>query len=69
MIIDGVLPLPVGSVIELNSPPADAEVTRVRLLPGSDTHPVTLCLNVRLGEVGGESKSANGRGYEWRRLT
>ncbi|HZS41960.1 MAG TPA: hypothetical protein VFF06_34255 [Polyangia bacterium] len=44
MWIDGVVTLPVGSVIELTNPNVNAVVERVRLLAGI---PVCVCLDVR----------------------
>lgn len=48
MWIEGVVPLPVGAVIELASPNVNAEVVGVRLIAGTATIPATVCLDVRV---------------------
>lgn len=47
--LTSVLVLPVGSEVELVNPNINATVVRVRLLAAaSETHPVTVCLDVKL---------------------
>ena len=48
MWIQGVVVLPVGATIELCNPHVNAEVIGVRLLPGSTSHPVAVCLDVKV---------------------
>jgi hypothetical protein len=48
MWIQGVVVLPVGATIELCNPHVNAEVIGVRLLPGSTSHPVGVCLDVKV---------------------
>ena len=51
--IDGVLPLPEGTRIELAEPRADGVVTRVRLAAARPGMTPTLVLDVKLDEAGG----------------
>ena len=53
LLINGVLPLPVGARIELVKPRADGVVTRVRLTAAGPGFTPTLVLDVRLDEAGG----------------
>ena len=46
--IQGVVVLPVGATVELSNPHATAEVIGVRLLAGSTSHPVGVCLDVKV---------------------
>ena len=46
--IDGLVVLPVGTVVELAEPNVDAVVERVRLLAGGTQHPVMVTLDVRV---------------------
>jgi hypothetical protein len=46
MTIDGIVVLPVGAEIQLASPNANARIIGLRLLPGLDHNPVTVCLDV-----------------------
>jgi hypothetical protein len=48
MWFQGVVVLPVGATIELCNPHVNAEVIGVRLLPGSTSHPVGVCLDVKV---------------------
>ncbi len=48
-VIEGVVVLPVGSVVELTNPNINVTVERVRLLAaGGPGCPVTVCLDVRV---------------------
>ena len=51
MWIEAVLPLPVGSVLELHDPRRNAEVSHIRLLLTPDNEAAVLCLDVRIGVV------------------
>ena len=48
MWIQGVVVLPVGATVELTNPNVNAEVIGVRLLPGGTSHPVGVCLDVKV---------------------
>lgn len=46
--IEGVVILPLDSIIELTQPNVNAKVVGHRLLPGSDKHPCTIRLDVEV---------------------
>lgn len=51
LFVSGVIPLPVGSVVQLGDPNRDAVVTRVRLIVGPQDE-ATLCLDVDVKPAG-----------------
>ena len=51
MRIEGVVILPVGSIIELTEPNVDATVIAVRLLAANERIPTRVCLDVEVPEA------------------
>ena len=51
MRIEGVVVLPVGSIVELTDPNVDATVVAVRLLAGNERIPMRVCLDVEVPEA------------------
>ena len=56
MRIQGVVPLPIGTEIELYNPTVKATVVGVRLLAGSAHVPVVVCLDVDVPEAYWEAR-------------
>jgi len=49
--LKGIVALPVGSVVQLGDPNADATVTGIRLLAGPKDHPAIVVLDVEVPDA------------------